>query len=101
MLEQVSGSYALRVVSLLGATLGLLSETLVRQVYLLARDGELGIGRLWRGWRSLARKGPHRRALVRDYLAWFRRDFHPSQIDDRALIAAASEELAAEGFATP
>lgn len=100
VLACVSESHALRVTALVTATFGLVVETGIRQIYFLGKDRRLSVGMLWRGWRRLATKGPHRRRLVKDYLAWFRRDFHPSQIDDRALIEAASRELAEGGFAS-
>jgi predicted metal-dependent hydrolase len=38
--------------------------------------------------------------MLRDYFAWYRRDFHPSQIDDRPLIEEAALELRQAGFIT-
>ena len=40
------------------------------------------------GWRFLFGRGGFLRGLGRDYRAWYGRDFHPEQIDDRDLIAS-------------
>jgi predicted metal-dependent hydrolase len=70
-------------------TLGLFGEMLVRTGYMLARDGELLKARSWRsGWRFLFARGGLLRGHARAYFAWFRRDFHPAQIDDGPLIEA-------------
>jgi predicted metal-dependent hydrolase len=89
-----SGSYERRVLWMVAASVGLISATLIIQWHLLKRDGahtDL------RGYlRGLARyAGPRGllRPIVPAYLRYYRRDFHPWQEDDRALIAAAEREL--------
>jgi len=87
--QDVSGSHPLRVAALPLATLGFLGTTSVRLLYLLARDGEVWKPRTWiDGARFLWGREGILRALAPDYLRWFRRDFHPSQHDDRPLIDA-------------
>ena len=89
VLQEVSGSYALRVAAMLFATLGLLTDNYVRFTYFLYKDGRLFDWRLWRDnlrfvW---GRRGMYR-SLARDYRRWFARDFHPWQQDDQPLIDA-------------
>ena len=89
VLARVSGSYPLRVIAMLFASLGLLTDNLVRFGYLTAKDGNFFSWRIWRDcWRFVwGRRGMYR-LLVPDYLRWYRRDFHPWQQDDRPLIEA-------------
>jgi len=78
-------------------TLDLASETLQRTAYMLWVDGLLFRRETWsRGWRFLLGPEGFLRGLGADYRAWYRRDFHPDQIDDRALIARHAPEIAAE-----
>jgi hypothetical protein len=84
VLQRAAPSYFLRVVALLLTTVGLFSEMLVRTAYMLAKDGELR--RFFGGTRFLFGREGLLRGVGRDYRAWFRRDFHPSQIDDTALV---------------
>lgn len=89
VLRRVAPSYLLRVFALAVTTFGLFSEMLVRTAYMLWKDGELLRGASWRGGaRFLFGRAGLLRGLGRDYRAWYRRDFHPSQIDDTALIEA-------------
>jgi len=99
LLARVSPSHLLRCAVLFAMTLGLLFEVWLRTAYFLAKDGLFFRPSVWwRGWRRLAAPGPARTALVRDYLAWYRRDFHPDQIDDAPLIAQTEAALRDEGF---
>ena len=101
VLADVSGSYPLRVVAGALATLGLALDNTIRLAYLLSRDGLFWRPSLWwRGLRRVFAPGPARRQMLRDYFAWYRRDFHPSQIDDRPLIEEAALELRQAGFIT-
>lgn len=80
-------SHALRVFAMLFATFDLAIETFQRMVYLFWKDGRLFDAGAWtRGWRFLFARGGFLRGLGADYRAWFRRDFHPDQIDDRPTI---------------
>ena len=94
VLQRVAPSYPLRAFALVVNTLGLFAEMLVRTSYMLWKDGELARGANWRGGvRFLFGREGLLRGLGRDYRAWFRRDFHPSQIDDTALIEAGRARL--------
>jgi len=87
VLQRVAPSYLLRVFALLFNSFGLFTEMLVRTAYMLWKDGELWRAASWSGGRRfLFGQGGLLRGLGRDYRAWFRRDFHPNQIDDGALI---------------
>jgi len=96
VLKRVAPSYPLRALALFWNTVGLFVEMLVRTAYMLWKDGELGRGLTWReGWAFLFGREGLLRGMGPDYRAWYRRDFHPSQIDDRALLAAWRERICA------
>jgi predicted metal-dependent hydrolase len=89
VLQSVSRSYPLRFVALLTNSAGLLFEMFVRTAYMLWRDGVLFERETVKsGWRYLFARGGLLRGHGRDYFAWYRRDFHPNEIDDRPLIQA-------------
>jgi predicted metal-dependent hydrolase len=68
-------------------TLGLLLETLDRTVYMLWKDGLLFRRRTWsEGLRWLCGRGGFLRGLGHDYWRWYRRDFHPDEVDDTRLV---------------
>jgi predicted metal-dependent hydrolase len=95
VLQRVAPSYALRVVALVVNTLGLFFEILARTAYMLWKDGELTRSETWSdGWKFLFGLEGLLRGLGREFRAWFRRDFHPSQIDDGPLIAEWRERVA-------
>ncbi len=95
VLQTVSGSYALRVVGMLLASFGLLFDSFLRWTYFTAKDGRLADLRVWlRTARFLWGRDGLYRVLIRDYLGWYRRDFHPWQRDDQPLIDACRERLA-------
>jgi predicted metal-dependent hydrolase len=95
VLMRVAPSHGLRVVMLVATTLGLFAETLARTAYMLWKDGVLLERDTWRSARRfLFARGGLLRGHGPAYLAWFRRDFHPDQNDDRALIDAWRERLA-------
>jgi predicted metal-dependent hydrolase len=97
VLERVSGSYRLRVLAMLFASFGLLLDNLVRWAYLMFKDGRLLEPKMWSGtFRFLWARGGLYRALIPDYVRWYRRDFHPWQQDDQPLIDACRERLALE-----
>ena len=108
VLERISTSYWLRVYVLVVNTLGLIVGTVERTLYMLWKDGELFKRKTWRdGWRALFASGRPKtselgyqpRGVLRDiapyYLAWYRRDFHPSQLDDSRFIAEYQRHFAA------
>ncbi len=97
VLSQVAPSRALRSYALGISTIGIALETLDRMVYMLWKDGRLFD---WKGWQSGLRflfgRGGFLRGVGEDYRAWYRRDFHPDTIDDRALIARVAPEVELE-----
>ena len=89
VLRRVAPSYPLRALALFWNTVGLFIEMLVRTSYMLWKDGELARASNWRdGWSFLFGREGLLRGMGRDYRRWYRRDFHPSQIDDSALLEA-------------
>lgn len=100
--------HALRAFSLLTQTTALVLETLDRVVYMLWKDGELFRAKTWRdGFRFLFEganpadgEGARPRGFLRGFgpgfRAWFRSDFHPDEIDDRALIEEWRREFAGD-----
>ena len=94
VLQQVSGSHALRTLALIGATLGFLLDNFIRLFYLLAKDGQAWKPRVWiDGARYLWGREGALRVLIPDYLEWYRRGFHPQQRDDQPLIDACLARL--------
>ncbi len=94
VLQRVAPSFALRVFALFGATIMLFAETLARASYMLWRDGLLLRRDTWSSARRfLFARGGLLRGLGPDYLAWYRRDFHPNDVDDSALIATWRERV--------
>lgn len=68
-------------------TLGLLLETLDRTAYMLWKDGLLFRRRTWsEGLRWLCGRDGFLRGLGHDYWRWYRRDFHPDEVDDARLV---------------
>ncbi len=77
----------------------LVVETLDRTLYMLWKDGLLFRRETWRsGWRFLFGRGEGAgflRGLGADYAQWYRRDFHPDDVDDAPLIERGRARLAA------
>jgi predicted metal-dependent hydrolase len=97
VLMQVAPGYSRRVVMMALNTFGLAMETLDRMVYMLWKDGLLFKARTWSGgWRFLFGAGGFLRGMGADYRAWYRRDFHPNEIDDRRLIELNAPRIDAE-----
>lgn len=95
VLRRVAPSYPLRVLALVVNCVSLFVEILVRTSYMLWVDGELSRRKSWSDGRKFLFGGEGLlRGLGREFRAWFRRDFHPSQIDDGALIAEWRERVA-------
>lgn len=94
---QVCGSPWLRHRAMLHSTLFFTWDTTRGLIHFLRRDGLLWNWGLWRdglAW-LWGRRGIFR-PLVRDYLDFYRRDFHPWQHDNRALMARYQQEFAGE-----
>lgn len=92
--QQAVGSYWLRIMVMLEITVLFCLRTTVYQMIFLWKDGKLLNPKTWyQGIKfyffkpGIARKG------LRDYLSYFRRDFHPWQQDNRYLL----KEWEAEG----
>jgi predicted metal-dependent hydrolase len=88
VMQQVGIGHAARVAVLLVTTLGLLGETLERMTYMMRKDRRLFDRAMWReGLRFLWGHGGLLRGIGHDYREWFRRDFHPNDVDDAPLLA--------------
>jgi predicted metal-dependent hydrolase len=88
VLQRVAPSYSLRALALVLATAGLFVEMLLRTAYMLWKDGELTRRESWTdGWKFLFGREGLLTRVGPDYRAWYRRDFHPNEIDDGPLIA--------------
>ncbi len=87
VLMQVAPGHARRVAVQVVNSLGLLLEVLDRTLYMLWKDGLLFRRVTWRqGWSFLFGADGFLRGLGPDYRRWYRRDFHPDEVDDSALI---------------
>ncbi|MFW7377746.1 MAG: metal-dependent hydrolase [Oligoflexus sp.] len=90
----MKGSYFTRVISMLIATSVFIGQTAYFQTKLLIQDGELG--NLKAAWNFLKETfGPRGffTAIIIPYLKYFSPNFHPSQQDERKLVAQWSEKL--------
>jgi predicted metal-dependent hydrolase len=97
VMMQVAPSQSRRVMTMALNTFGLSIEILDRMVYMLWKDGLLFKTTTWLGgWRFLFGEGGFLRGLGADYRAWYRRDFHPNDIDDRSLIEKNAPLIEAE-----
>lgn len=92
--QAAGGDYRRRVTAMVLCTIGLIGTAMIIQWHLLGRDGERGNLKAWaRGLtRYLGPRG-HLISVLPHYVQYYRRNFHPWQDDDRALIAAAEREL--------
>ncbi len=97
LFEKTGGRYGTRVKAMLFVSFDFAVETARNVVALLHADGELWKPRVWwQGFRFLFGRDPGVFwKMLGPWLAFFRRDFHPWQADDRALIREADARLAA------
>lgn len=96
VMQRAAPSYRRRVIAQAVNTLGLAIEVFDRLVYLLYKDGLLFRRAGWAGgWRFLYGEHGLLRGIGAEYRGWYRRDFHPDEIDDRALIEQNSPEILA------
>ncbi|MDJ0786008.1 MAG: metal-dependent hydrolase [Myxococcota bacterium] len=80
-------NHALLVVSLIMNTIGMLFDGFDRAIYMLWRDGLLFRRDVWgKGLRFLFGKGGLLRGLGAGFWPFFRRGFHPDDVDDTALL---------------
>jgi len=97
VLMRVAPSHSRRVILMVLNTLGLSMEILDRMIYMLWKDGLLFEAKTWSGgWRFLFGEGGFLRGLGADYRAWYHKDFHPDDIDDRPLIESNAPSIEAE-----
>lgn len=88
VLAKVAPGRTLRALAMAIDTFFLAFETLLRASYMLWKDGLLFDRRTWsQGMRFLFGETGLLRGTGAAYRAWYRRDFHPDEIDDSALIA--------------
>jgi len=84
---RVAPSRSRRVITMALNTGGLSMEILDRIVYMLWKDGLLFKLTTWSGgWHFLFGENGFLRGMGADYRAWYHKDFHPNDIDDRPLI---------------
>ncbi|NQZ96422.1 MAG: metal-dependent hydrolase [Myxococcales bacterium] len=89
VLMRIAPSHGLRAWALASNTVALFVEVVGRVVYMLWKDRLLFRPSVWRdGWTFLFGKRGCLRGLGPHYWPWYRRDFHPLDIDDQPLIEA-------------
>jgi len=87
VLQLVAPSYPLRAFAMAMATLGLTIETFWRTTYMLIVDGRCTDRSVWaQGRRFLFGREGLLRGTGPEYRRWFRRRFHPDDVDDTPLI---------------
>ncbi len=92
--QAAGGRYSERAITMLFVTINLIAGISFYQAQLMAHDKELTNVRSWaKGlWTYWGPRGYFTR-LIPSYLRYFRRDFHPFDNDDSALLAQAEAEL--------
>jgi predicted metal-dependent hydrolase len=90
--QRTVGSVWLRRLAMSDAMFGFLIEVFLRHAYLLVKDRQLRPKVLLRGLTLLFGREGFLRALAPGLLAFWRRDFHPWQIDNAALLAQRKRE---------
>jgi predicted metal-dependent hydrolase len=97
VLERIVPGRALRNIQLAQNTVGLFIEILDRTVYMLWKDGQLFRRSVWAdGMRFLFGRDGFLRGHGPDYRSWYRRGFHPDDIDDTPLIEACRGRVEAQ-----
>jgi len=97
VLEHVAPGRALRNVQLAQNTVGLFVEILDRTVYMLWKDGQLFRRKVWAdGLRFLFGRDGFLRGHGADYWPWYRRGFHPDDVDDTVLIESRRAQVEAQ-----
>jgi len=97
VLARVAPGRALRNIQLAQNTVGLFVEILDRTVYMLWKDGQLFRRKVWAdGLRFLFGREGFLRGHGADYWPWYRRDFHPDDVDDSGLIASCRPQVEAQ-----
>lgn len=97
VLMTVAPAHWLRVLAMVLNSFDLASEVLQRMIYMLWKDGLLFDASVWNGGRRfLFGSQGFLRGTGPDYLAWYRADFHPEDIDDRAMIEETAPRVTRE-----
>ncbi|MCB2387095.1 MULTISPECIES: metal-dependent hydrolase [Oceanospirillaceae] len=85
--QQAVGSYWLRVLTMINVTILFCLRTSIIQAIFLWKDGQLFNPKVWwKGFRFYFLKPGLVPTIWRDYLDYFRRDFHPWMHDNRELL---------------
>jgi predicted metal-dependent hydrolase len=92
--QQVDGRYWVRAFAMARTTIMFLGHQMAFTLWLVARDGKLADVKSFLGFLRFLwlEPGPMRR-IIPEYLDYYRRDFHPWDHDNRALIAERVEQL--------
>lgn len=91
--QRVCGSYWLRALVMARVMLGFPFAASVFQLVFLLADGKLlGLRDMARGMRFLWGRGGFIRSVTPELMAFYRRDFHPWQLDNRRLIESRRDE---------
>jgi predicted metal-dependent hydrolase len=97
VLMEVSPSHWLRVYVMISTLILLSIAILDRMIYMLWKDGLLFRGQTWlSGWQFLFGPTGFLRGMGPNFRSWFRREFHPDEIDDRPLIEQHAPLIVAE-----
>lgn len=85
--QQAVGSYWLRIITMINVTVMFCLRTSLYQAVFLWKDGKLFHPKTWwKGFEFYFLKPGMVRKIWRDYLDYFRRDFHPWDHDNRELL---------------
>ena len=85
--QQAVGSYWLRVITMINITVLFCLRTSIIQAIFLWKDGQLFNPKVWwKGFQFYFLKPGLVPTIFRDYLDYFRRDFHPWDHDNRELL---------------
>lgn len=95
--EQVDGNYAVRAGTMVLTTIILGAVMTYATGRLLAADGQLfNVRQNWNGFKALFGRQGRLTRLIPPFMDFFRRDFHPNDHDDTALVAEWREKLFGE-----
>jgi len=90
----IGGSYRMRVGVMAGATLIFWRKVFEQQLKMMRADGTLGSPKEWLALaRFLFARDGWLVRLLKPYFSYYRRDFHPSQIDASPLLARWRQEF--------
>ena len=84
--QQADGSVWLRRLAMVDATFGFLAEVFMRHSFMLIKDRQFRPTVLWRGLKTLFGRDGFVRVLLPQLMDFYRRDFHPWDQENRALL---------------